>query len=183
MAAENGFLIAGKVYEVPGLDSLTLDEAELLYEQSGLAQEDFAQEADETDEEHEARVAKMVRHPGFLGALARIAFQRGNPTVKPGQVRVILGKVNRIELFSTLGQAEEEPDEIPLVLTSEPNESSPSGSRESESSTKDSPESSGSGLENGSGGPAGEVVNIGTSRSATSSISAPEPSVASVPST
>lgn len=183
MAAENGFLIAGKVYEVPGLDSLTLDEAELMYEQSEVAQEDFAQDAGETDEEHEARVAKMVRHPGFLAALARIAYQRGNPNLKPGQVRLMLGKVNRIELFSMLGPAEEEPDEIPLASTSEPSESSESGSPESENSTKDSSESSGSASENDSDGQAGEVVNIGTTRSDTSSISAPEISAASAPST
>ena len=48
MAAEteSGFVIDGVVYEVPGLDTLTMDEAQVLYDYSGLGLEDFAQSAE-----------------------------------------------------------------------------------------------------------------------------------------
>lgn len=183
MDAENGFLIAGKVYEVPMLDSLTLDEAELMYDQSGLGQEDFVQEADESDDEHTARVAKLMRRPGFMASLARIAYQRGNPTVKAAQVQLVIGKTNRLELFSKLASAEPEEDAVPLALTNAPNEPSPNGSPESEPSTGSSPASTGSDSGSGSDGQAGEVVSIGTTRSDTSSTSAPTVSAASASAT
>lgn len=173
MDAENGFLIAGKVYEVPSLDSLTLDESQLMYDQCELVQEDFVRDTGETDEEHEARVAKMVRRPGFMGSLAQIAYQRGNPTEKPGQVKLVLGKTNRLELFSTLSSAVEEPDEVPLALTSEPNESSRSGSPATGSSEGSSSGTSGTDSANGSDEPAGEAVITGPTRLGTSFTSAP----------
>lgn len=172
MAAETGFLIDGKVYEVPTLDSLTLDEAQLMYERCGVVQEDFVPLADETDDEREERIAKLTRHPGFMASLVQIAYQRGNPNAKMSQVKLVLEKTNRMEAFSTLA-AEEETEEVPLASTSEPGGSSLSVSLESATGLKDSSETGGSGSTNGSDGQAGEVVSIGTSKSDMSSTLAP----------
>lgn len=179
MAAETGLLIDGQVYELPTVDSLTLDEAELMYDRCGLTQEDFVKELDETDEEHERRVAKLIRPPAYSAFLMQVAYQRGNPDAPPERVKKVLGSTNRLAAFSTLTLTVEEAGEVPLDTTSDPDRSSPSGSLERERSTKESPETSGGGSENVSVSPAGEVVNIGTTRSATSSTSVPSTSAAS----
>ena len=72
---ESGFVIDGVVYEVPGLDTLTMDEAQVLYDYSGLGLEDFAQSADETEEETKAR-ERLFRNPGLMRALMHIAYKR-----------------------------------------------------------------------------------------------------------
>lgn len=183
VAVETGFLIDGTIYEVPTLDSLTLDEAQLLYDRSGIVQEDFVPLADETEEEREERIAKLTRHPGFMASLVQIAYQRGNPGAKMSQVKLVLEKTNRMEAFSTLAEAEEEPDDVPLASTSERGGSSLSVSLDSSSSLRDSNESGGTGSMSGSDEPAAGVVSIGTSRSDTSSTSARKVSVTSGPAT
>ena len=177
--AENGFLIDGKVYPVPTLDSLTLDESELLYDRCGVVLEDFGWMDDESDDEREEWVGKLTRNPGFMGALVQIAYQRGNPNMRAKQVEVVVRNANRVDVFSTLGGPVEEPDTPPLASTSEPGAPSLSGSLVSDNSTGNSSESSGSGSPNGSDGQDGEVVPIGTTRLDTSSTSAPQTLAAS----
>lgn len=183
MAAETGFLIDGKVYEVPTLDSLTLDEAELMYQRCGIVQEDFVPLADETETERDERISTLTRHPGFMASLVQIAYQRGNPGAKMTQVKLVLEKTNRMEAFSTLAAAEEEPDAAPLALTSEPGGQSLSVSLGSSSSPKDSSGTSGSDSTNGSARQDADLATTGTSRSGMSSTSAPKASVASGPPT
>lgn len=178
MDAETGFLIDGKVYEVPMLDSLNIDEAAVLYDYCGIVQEDFAPEPGETEDETDARNLKLARHPGFWNALMLIAYQRGNPTVKPAFAKAMIGKTNRLEALSTMVGAEPEADEIPLVLTSEPSDPSSNGLLENEPSTPDSSVSGGSVSTNGSAGQAGPLVSTGTTRSGMYSTSAPENSAA-----
>lgn len=177
-AETTGFLIDGKVYELPTLDSLTLDEGEILYERSGLVQEDFGREADEDNDAYEDRVSKLMRHPGFWASLMQIAYQRGNPTAKAAHVKLVLGRTNRLEALSALaGADEEDADETPLGLTSEPHEASLNDSLESDNSTKDSNATSGNAITNDSDEPddppaATTALRLGTSFTSAQKISA-----------
>lgn len=166
MAAETGFLIDEKLYDVPGLETFTMDEAQLLYDYSGLGLEDFmAPDEDETDDERRRR-EKALRNPGLLRALMHVAFQRGNPTMKPVRVRELIGKVNLVAAMEALGAGEEDDDASPPASTSEPEQSSPS-------EWPASSESSGGGSTNGSDPPDAQPTPTGTSRSDTPSTLAP----------
>ena len=174
MAAENndtGFLIEGKLYPVPTMDSLTMAERRVMYDLSGITQEDFVREEDESDEDLDARVNRLTRHPGFMEALMHVAYQRGNPNLRRDKVQFVIDQTNYNEAVAALAATapEEDTDQPPLALTSEPDESSPRSSLESVSLTKPSSESGGSVSTNGSDLPAGIREPTGTSRSATSS--------------
>jgi len=93
--AETGFRIDGVVYDVPTLDSFTMDEAEILYKCSGLSLEDFA--VDEDDPEQAEQFSKNLRNPGFIRAMMTVAYIRGNPGVTPAKAGTIIGKSNLIE--------------------------------------------------------------------------------------
>jgi hypothetical protein len=180
VAAETGFMIDGTVYEVPTLDSLTMGERRVMFELSGITQEDFVREADESEDEHDARLAKLMRHPGFMESLMHVAYQRGNPTVKPGKVKMVVEGTNYLEAVSGMtGDDDEEEEAVPLALTSEPDRSSEKSSLENESSTKDSSETSGNGSESASDEQGSAPIPIGITRSDTSSISDPTVSAAS----
>jgi hypothetical protein len=174
---ESGFVIDGVVYEVPGLDTLTMDEAQVLYDYSGLGLEDFAQSADETEEETKAR-ERLFRNPGLMRALMHIAYQRKHTKLPSSQIRRLVGAANVLDALQGLTTAEPEADEIPLASTSEPNKPSSSGSLENDSSTPPSNETGGNGSPNGSDVQAGLPRATTTTRSATSSISARESSAA-----
>jgi hypothetical protein len=178
VAAETGFLIDGTIYEVPALDSFTLDEEQVLYDWCQLVQEDFMSLEGETDEEYEERRAGLMRRPGFWAAWMQIAYQRANPKMKPEQVRQLIGTVNRQDALSTLGEPEEEESEVPLALTSEPNASSENGSLDNDNSTKPSPESSGTDATTDSDEADADPATTGRTRSDTSSTSPPLTSVA-----
>jgi hypothetical protein len=178
VAAENetGFLIDGKVYEVPGLWDLTMAERRLLFELSGFTQEDFLLQDDETDEEQEARVEKMMRHPGYVETLMTVAYQRGNPTMKPGKVRLVVDGTNYMDAIQGFASPDEdeEAEQSPLELTSEPGQRSAPNSLDSNSLTPPSSESGGNGSGNGSDEPVSTRPDIGTMRSGTSSTLAPK---------
>jgi hypothetical protein len=174
---ESGFVIDGVVYEVPGLDTLTMDEAQVLYDYSGLGLEDFAQSADETEEEAKAR-ERLFRNPGLMRALMHIAYKRKHTKLPASQIRTLVGAANVLDALQGLTTSEPEEDEIPLGLTSEPNAPSSSGSLENDSSTPPSSVTGGNGSPNGSDVQAGLPRATTTTRSATSSTSARESSAA-----
>jgi hypothetical protein len=173
---ESGFVIDGVVYEVPGLDTLTMDEAQVLYDYSGLGLEDFAQSDNETEEETKAR-ERLFRNPGLMRALMHIAYQRKHSKLPASQIRRLVGAANVLDALQGL-VADAPEDEIPLASTSEPNKPSSSGSLENDSSTPPSSVTGGNGSPNGSDVQAGLPRATTATRSATSSTSARESSAA-----
>lgn len=175
MAAETGFLINETLYEVPTLDSLDNDECLILFDYSGVVQEDFAAQEDETEEETSERNQKLMRHPGFWLGLMHIAYRRKHRELKPDKVKALIGRVNRYEAMSSLagGEDEVEVDDNPPASTSEPEESSLSGSLVNGNSTGLSPASSGSDSTIGSGQPDEIPEATGDSRLVTSSLGSP----------
>jgi hypothetical protein len=170
VAAETGFLIDGTVYEVPSLDSLTMGERRVMYELSAITQEDFVRGEDESEDEHEERVAKLMRHPGFMESLMHVAYQRANPNVKRAKVQLVVDGTNYLEAVAAMSAVEEPEDEpVPLGSTSLPDGSSPSDSSGSSSSPRPTRDSGGTDSENGSGLPDDSPPTTGITRSATSS--------------
>lgn len=162
------FVIDGNDYPSPLLETLDMAERRVLYDLSGIVQEDFVRDEDEeTEDEHTERVRKLTRHPGFMEALMHIAYARGNPGLKRDKVQAVIDRTNFMEAVEKWADTEaEEGDALPPVRTSEPDATSPSSSLER-------PPSSGSGSTNGSDEPVKTPESIGTSKSPTSPTSAP----------
>lgn len=136
-----GFLIDGEHYPPPGIYTLTMDELEVMYDYSGLTQEDFSIQKDETPEEAEERQQEYVRRPGFKKTLLHIAYQRGNPEMKRSQVAKIIGGLNFLEVAADL--LEEDAEDPTATSPTQPNGPSssetgsprPNGGDDSENNT------------------------------------------------
>lgn len=172
MAAETddlGLLIDGERYPLPQIMSFDLDEAELLFDKSGLTLEDFITAEDSEGLE---KLLGHYRNPHVIRVLAHVAYRRKNRDAKPAQIESLIGKTNAADIVASLLQTiMEEVDESPPVSATEPEKSSPPSSvdKSESSGTLSSPSSD-------------EQETIpeptGTSESDTSSPSAPLSSVA-----
>lgn len=135
----SGFEIDGTTYDVPVFDSFTMDEAQVLFDYSGLAIEDFASaDPDASEEErqaHEAAILQRAKNPAFKRALLHIALQRGNPELSPSKVKEMVGQANLVAV--ALGLAGEDDDQSPpdQEPTSTLDESSPRSSDGSSTSS------------------------------------------------
>ena len=168
MAAENGsgFLIDDKLYEVPSVFMLTNDEAQILYDYTGLSIDDFLAGDDVPDEE-KAELQRKFKSPALLRALQEIAYQRGNPDVRPAQVKALIGAATQLSVLSGLvADTEDEEDEqsLPPASTSEPAGSSPRSSLANEKSKKRSTAKPGNGSRNGSDEPDDQPTPTGRSK-------------------
>lgn len=135
MAAENELTIT----ELPTLTTMDMDEAQVLYDYTGLALQDFVRTETESQEEHEERLQAMQKNPGFVRALVHIAYQREHPALKPDKVKAFLGKYNVIDVYQAVAATEPDEDDAgPPESTPEPVESSPSDSGTSSESSGDS---------------------------------------------
>lgn len=166
MAAETGFNIDGTFYEVPVLDSFDMDEAQVLYDYCGLTLEDFVPPADNTPEDDLAAREQRLKNPGFVRALIHIAYQRGNPDMKPAAVRDAVGHANMLEAYTALASVEPEEGEpeVPPASTSEQPKPSVSGSLENDVSSVKPLVNGGDGSTIGSDGPDRIHAAIGTIR-------------------
>jgi hypothetical protein len=170
VAAETGFMIDGTLYEVPGLDTLTMDEAQVLYDYSGLTLEDFIPEDPARPDEQSDDLRAKLKNPGFLRALMHIAYQRGNPSLSGVKVKTLIGSASMIGAVEHLQESGED-DALPPASTTEPDGSSPRSSVVSSVS-------SGGGSSDGSDVPAVPPEATTTMRSDTSSTSPLTTSVA-----
>lgn len=135
---DSGFEIDGERYEVPRLDSLDLDEEQILFDVSGIVQVDFApphpEAADEEKRELEREMASKIRNPSFKRALAHIAYRRRHPEAGYDDVQLVVGKVNALDAEIALirGDAPDPQTSSPSeqessVTSSEPSRSEDSG--------------------------------------------------------
>lgn len=101
--ADAGFKIDGVVYEMPLPSSFDMDEAEIYFKYTGLVVEEFWLENVGWDE--------LKKRPGFIAALAHIAYRRQHPDANYDDVRVVVGRQNRYELVgSWISSLLDEPD-------------------------------------------------------------------------
>lgn len=135
MAAETGFLIDGTIYEIPTLRSFDMDEAQVLYDLSGLGIEDFVKPEDVPDDEFSELMDLHFKNPSFVRALMHIAYQRANPRQNPSRVKAVIGGTNMVEVLNALKNvsekedvAEKGADDGPPASTTELEPSSPTSS-------------------------------------------------------
>lgn len=171
MAAETGFMIDGTLYEVPSLDSFTMDDAQILYDYSGLTLEDFVPAEGQDPDEENAELSGKLRNPGFVRALMHVAYQRANPKVSPQRVKAMIGSASLIGALEHLADDEPEGDAVPPAVTTEHDGSSPRSSVGSNGS-------SGAASTPSSDAPDVLPVPTGTIRSVTSFTSDPASSAA-----
>lgn len=117
--AIRGFLIDGKEYPAPSIDTFNMDEAQILYDYSGLTLEDLV--ADESDPEALAARNKKLGSPGLLRTLMHVAYARGNPSMKPQAVKKAIGESNwldAIKAFASTGEVDAGPPELKSSSTS-----------------------------------------------------------------
>lgn len=162
-----GFLINGAEYAIPDVNTFSLDEDLLLWEYADLAREDFVRVDPELDDAEalEAARRQRLKHPGLMRTLLHVAYQRGNPDVKPSEVKKLIGAVRISEAMSRLVAEEPEADDSPpdgSVTTQPHSESLSNGSSVTDDTTKQSHESSGDGSETFSDRPALHRVSSGT---------------------
>ena len=165
MDAETGFDINGTIYPVPPLDTFDMDEAQVLYDYSGLTLEDFAEDADETPEDREARERKL-KNPGFMRTLMHVSYQRRHRELKRQDVERLIGSANILQAYASLS-ADVEDESLPPGQTTDPQPSSESGSVVSSTS-------SGKGSSTDSDERVSSLHRIGTTRSDTSSPESPQ---------
>lgn len=107
--AEHGFTIAGDVCPVVALHELTMGERVVLFENCGIAVEDFRRMDGETDDERHERIQQASKHPGYLLSMLHIAYARRHPELSRQQVANVVENVNAYEAFETVGDDEENP--------------------------------------------------------------------------
>lgn len=164
-----GFEIDGERYEIPTLDTITLDEERVLFLHADTVLSDFAPASPDAEEEvkraHDLALLQRVRNPAFKGALAYIAYKRKHPEAEPSEIGKIVGGLGALNLDLALLEGE---DESPPAQSSP---SEPQNRSEPEEPTRQSD----------SGSPTGSDLvrvvvtpeNTGTSESDTSSPGAP----------
>ena len=164
---ESGFLIDDKLYPVPSVFSFSNDEAQLLWDYARLTIQDFLD--DDADE-------RQFDNPGVMRTLMHVAYQRGNPDIKPAKVRDLIGGVTVWTAMTGLVSVDEEQEDeesLPPALTSEPDSPSERRPLENDSSNKRSTGTPGNGSPNGSEEPVSHHTPTGVSRSDTRRTSAP----------
>ena len=135
---ETGFDINGEVYEVPTLDSFDMDEAQILYDLSGVVLEDFIPpHPDSPDQEKAAHYQLQllrVRDPGFKRALVHIAYRRKHEDYDSTVLDKAIGKMNATDIsIAVLARGDEE-DPQSDSLNKPDVKSSTNGTSESSSS-------------------------------------------------
>lgn len=137
---EAGFLLDGATYEVPALDTFDMGERRVLYDYSGLVQEDFAPLEDESEEERDERFQGLIRHPGFMQALMHIAYARANPGLRRDKVEKVIERTNYLEAVASLAGDEAGDDGPPVLTPDSPKSSEGSSASSGNGSTEGSDE-------------------------------------------
>jgi hypothetical protein len=114
------FVIGGKEYEVPEVDSFTMGEAIIVWDYCQLSLDE---------------VGDNGRHPGLIAAFMHIAYQRGNPESEKVKVRELIEESSLVAAMEKLGGDDANP---PIRTTEEPPSSLPSSSSSDKSSGPDS---------------------------------------------
>jgi hypothetical protein len=165
-----GFEIDGERYDIPTLDTVTLDEERIMFLYADCVVQDFAPAHpkwdDNTKTAHDMIQGQKVRNPDFKRALAHIAYRRRHPEMEDSEINAALGKVNALEVdIAMLEGGDASPPDLnsqnelgKQSKTGEPTKSTGSGSP-TDSSSEDQAESPGA---------------TGTTESGTSSRQSPE---------
>lgn len=116
-----GFEIDGTHYEIPSLNTLTLDEEEILYRYADCVVQDFVPAHpdwdDQTTAAHNFLLNQRVRNPRLKGTLAYLAYRRKNTDVTEEEGMQIVSQVNALALDVAMLSPED--DESPPAQSSQ----------------------------------------------------------------
>lgn len=152
MAAENDtqqereparFELDGKMYEMPELRELDIDEWMIVYNYSKVVLRDLMEITDDPSAEQE-RIDKLEQ-PGVMKALFHIAYKRAHPQKTDAAVESLVGKIKYLPTLEALNpeEPEEGSEEDPTKGTTEP-ELGPSEPESSSLRSSDLPSGNGS---------------------------------------
>lgn len=113
------FEIDGREYQIPPVFDLTMGEAQVLYDYSGYALEDFVPPI---PGEEDDRMAKL-RNPAFKRAMVHIAYQRGNPELARPEVAALVDGFDMYEMVAAMYATDDDADPT-LASQNEPPSSS-----------------------------------------------------------
>ena len=133
------FVIDGREYPVPEVDSFTLDEACVVWDYSKLGLD---------------QLSDNTNNPWVYRAYVHIAYARGNPDVDEATISELVKGSSLVSVMEKLGGETNPTTQTPDTTSSPPSSSS-------------SDASSGEGSTNGSDEPADVPSSTGASRSAT----------------
>lgn len=151
MAAETGFKINGVFYEHP-FATWDLDDAQEMYDRTGLTIEDWAIAGDPDLPEDDAyELAQKFKNPNVLRTLAAIAYWKKHKDVTLDEIVALVGPAQYRDVIEGLVGG----DDSPPALTTEPE-------KPSESGTVASNETSGSDSQESSDAPAVRLAPTGT---------------------
>ena len=138
---EAGFKIDGTLYEIPALDSFDMDEAQILWDSTGMALEDFVPPGGEDVEpeeieEYQEKLSHQVKNPAFLRVLMHVAYRRGNPKLPEGRIKDVVRSVNHLDaMVDFLRSSQAKGDRRPPESTTEQPQSSGRSSDDSSASS------------------------------------------------
>lgn len=132
-----GFEIGEERYEIPDFGSLTLDEAEIMYDISGVIQEQLAplhpESSDDEKLAHELQSIRLIGNPRFKRALAHIAYRRRHPDADFDHISFVVGGANAMDVTLEFLRGDPDPpaQSSPKQLASKRSTSDPSSSGDS----------------------------------------------------
>ena len=153
------FVFDGQRLPIPDLETFTLAESVILYDNTGMTLEDFMPDEELSEEAANAERESKGRHPGFLLTLLHVAYQRAHPKFSVQKVRALIGSANLIEVIEAIEGIPED-DAVPPSVEST---SAPTAS--SRNASDDSSATSGNGSTNASDAPADGPPATGVLRS------------------
>lgn len=163
---ESGFEVDGERYEIPTLDTITLDEERLLYVYADVVVSDFIPIHPDWGEDqaaaHALLQAQKIRNPDFKRALVHIAYRRRHDDVDDVEIQRLIGGSSALELDLAMIRGS---DESPDPQTSSPNELETTSEPSELASNTDSGRPTGT----SSGTPDSNRADIGTTESGISS--------------
>lgn len=108
-----GIEIDGKQYELPTLDTITLDEERILYIYADTVVQDFIPAHPDASDEDKALYQQLqlrkIRNPDFKKALAHIAYKRENREADDAEIQAAIGLVNALEVDVAMLRGDEDP--------------------------------------------------------------------------
>lgn len=121
------FTIGGVDYPVPVIGAFDMDEAEILYDETGYVLSDFTVVDEDGEPVRVDEVVEMLKNPRLLRVLLHVAYRRGNRDAKPAQIRDTVGQVSFADALDAWLELLGGGDDGPPVLeesTSKPSEPS-----------------------------------------------------------
>lgn len=131
--------IAGEEYELVGFDDLTIDEWEIIYDESKVRISDIGELE---DPEADAKRLERIGNPRTDKALYMIAYLRVHPDAELDKVRTLVGKEKLLPILAGIAEGMGQNGDDPTLTTERERQPDSSAVTSAESSSPGSSKSS-----------------------------------------